>query len=358
MLENKPNYDEAMKRVEAWFDHEVIDRAPVRFSKHNVQYEGDNALDTSRWPSLRDRWFDSEYQIDSFLESISDTTFRAETFPVYWPNLGPDIYCAFFGSELEYGDITSWSIPLVKDVEDTAQIEAVQFDQNNPCLKKTEELTRLSLQKCEGKALTGVTCWCPGIDSVAGWLGPENLCMALLTNPDEVKLLAQRTIPPFQPLAEHFYSMLFEKGLPSVGWMEIPHAGTCHIAQTDFANMISPDQFREFCQPYLRQEIEHMDRIIFHMDGKGVANHVDELITEPKIDAIQWVQGVGDDEPIMQWMPLIKKIQAGGKSLVIDLKQDELEPFISEISPKGIFLCIPAEDNVQEDILQRLLRWK
>ena len=74
------------------------------------------------------------------------------------------------------------------------------------------------------------------------------------------------------------------------------------------------------------------------MDGPGVANHVDELIAEPGIDAIQWAQGVGDDEPIMQWVPLIKRIQQGGKAVVVDLK--------------------PAEDNIQEDILKRLDKWR
>jgi len=356
-LESKPNYEEAMGRISAWFQCEVLDRAPVRFSRHNVQYEGAAGLDTTRWGALKDRWFDSEHQVDSFLEGIEGQAFRAETFPVFWPNLGPDIYAAFFGTELSFGDITSWSKPLITDIEDDSQIAAVKFDENNEYLLKIEEMTKLALEKCAGRALVGVTCWCPGIDSIAAWLGSENLCMALVTNPNKVRRLSDLAIQSFRPLADRFYSMLLEKALPSVGWMEIPYAGVCHIAQTDFATMISPDHFREFCQPYLQQEITGMDKVIFHMDGKGVARHVDDLIAEAKIDAIQWVQGVGDDQPIMQWIPLIRKIQEGGKALVIDLQLDELEPFMAEVPPEGILLCIPAEDNVQDDIIEKLLKW-
>lgn len=69
-----------------------------------------------------------------------------------------------------------------------------------------------------------------------------------------------------------------------------------------------------------------------------MANHVDELMQIPEIGAIQWVQGVGNDRPIMQWIDFIKKMQSAGKSLVIDLQVDEVEPFLECMSPKGIYL--------------------
>lgn len=92
--------DRAVARVEAWFHQALIDRPPIRFSKHNIQYESTKALDPNRWPALCDRWFDAEYQVDAFLADLGSATLRAETFPVYWPNLGPEIYAAFFGVEL------------------------------------------------------------------------------------------------------------------------------------------------------------------------------------------------------------------------------------------------------------------
>lgn len=61
-----------------------------------------------------------------------------------------------------------------------------------------------------------------------------------------------------------------------------------------------------------------MTHNIFHMDGKGVAHHMDAILELPNVQAIQWVQGVADDMPIMQWTPLIQKIQAAGKSVVVD----------------------------------------
>ena len=69
-LETKPNYEEAMKRIDAWFHCEVLDRPPVRFARHNAQYDGDAGYNASRWPTRQMWWFDAEYQVDRFLKSL------------------------------------------------------------------------------------------------------------------------------------------------------------------------------------------------------------------------------------------------------------------------------------------------
>ncbi|MBC7960553.1 MAG: hypothetical protein H7X94_11840, partial [Vallitaleaceae bacterium] len=84
----------------------------------------------------------------------------------------------------------------------------------------------------------------------------------------------------------------------------------------------------------------------------------DSILSVPEINAIQWVQGVGTDLPIMQWIPFIKKIQASGKSLVVDLHPSELEAFIGEMSPEGLMLCMNSSDEEeQQKILKRVEKW-
>jgi hypothetical protein len=102
-----------------------------------------------------------------------------------------------------------------------------------------------------------------------------------------------------------------------------------------------------------------MTHNIFHVDGKGVARHIDLILELPNLQAIQWVQGVGDDLPIMQWVPFIRRVQAAGKSVVVDLTRAELEPFIEAVRPEGILLCLASDDEADERaVLQRLLKWK
>ena len=123
--------------------------------------------------------------------------------------------------------------------------------------------------------------------------------------------------------------------------------------------MLSREQFREFVLPVLQREVKVARHNVLHMDGKGVARHLDDFLAIPELAGIQWVQGVAEDEPILQWVPLIQKIQNAGKGVVVDLKVSELEPFMDAVSPEGIYLCIASDDEEeQQAILKRLLKWK
>ena len=92
-LEFKPDMEQCLKRIYAWYEGELLDRPPVRFSRHNAEYE---ILDNSgrTWASLKDRWFDAEYQLEKFIRESREKRFLAETFPVYWPALGPHVFAA------------------------------------------------------------------------------------------------------------------------------------------------------------------------------------------------------------------------------------------------------------------------
>jgi hypothetical protein len=131
-----------------------------------------------------------------------------------------------------------------------------------------------------------------------------------------------------------------------------------HIPSCDFSALISKDQYIEFGLPILRQEVQQMTHNIFHLDGPGVANHLESILSVPEINAIQCVQPPGNGQPIMQWVGLIKHIQAAGKSVVVNLLKEELGDFIEQMNPKGLFLCIAAEDeNEQKDIIARVEKW-
>ncbi len=162
----------------------------------------------------------------------------------------------------------------------------------------------------------------------------------------------------FLMVFEHFDALLKANGLPSVTWMAIPSFGRMHIPSSDFASMISPQQFRTYALPALLAEVQHMTHNIFHVDGKSVARHLDAILELPNLQAIQWVQGVGADAPIMQWVPLIQRVQTASKSIVVDLAPEELDSFIEAVRPEGIFLTMASADEAQKEaILKRVARW-
>lgn len=156
---------------------------------------------------------------------------------------------------------------------------------------------------------------------------------------------------------DHYDTILKTHQQPSITWMGIPSFGRLHIPSCDFAALVSPRVIEEFYLPTLNREVRAMSHNIYHLDGKGTLRHLDRILEVPQIQAIQWVQGMGKDTPILQWMPLLKRIQAAGKSVVVDLALDELEEFIGGMEREGLFLCLAAEPDIQTEIIRRVERW-
>ncbi|NLF76957.1 MAG: hypothetical protein GX573_14760 [Chloroflexi bacterium] len=351
-LESMPGSDLAMRRVYAWFEGAIIDRPPVRFMAHNAFVDQANQA----YPSddLRDRWFDAEFQVETFIKSIEGQTFHGETFPVFWPNLGPEVYAGFYGAELQYGEVTSWSIPLVRDWADMARLK---LDLDNVYLRKLDEITRCALERCDGRFLVGYTDLHPGVDCAAAWRDPQQLCLDMIEAPEQAKALIDIAIRDFEMIYNHFDALLKEHRQPSASWMGIPSFGRMHIPSCDFSSLISRKMFAEFCLPVLQREVKSMTHNIFHIDGRGVAKHLDAILSVPEVHALQWVQGVGSDLPIMQWVPQIKEMQARAP-VIVDLNKRELDAFMEVMEPEGIFLWIASENEEEElELLKRISRW-
>jgi hypothetical protein len=344
-----------MQRVDAWYHCEILDRPPIRFMAHNAFL--DTGVDYAKLSpeERRARWLDVEYQVDLFEKSIEGHNFHGETFPVFWPNLGPNVYAAFYGAELEFGEVTSWSKPIVCDWDDMGSLK---LDMDNIYFKKIEELTRHALDRCRGRYLVGYTDLHPGIDCAAAWRGMDQLCIDMVDCPEQVKELTERAIADFETVYDHFDAMLKAHGQPSSSWMGIPSFGRMHIPSCDFAALISPSHFEKYALPILEQEVQGMTHNIFHLDGRGVARHLEKILSVPEVHAIQWVQGVGDDQPIMQWVPLLKELQIRGVPVIVDQSRCELDQFMAAMDPQGLFLWIATENEEEElAVLRKVERW-
>jgi hypothetical protein len=344
-----------MERIEAWFHQEVLDRPPVRFYKHNAQFESGEPLDRTRWGSLRERWFDTDYQIESFEQSIEGKTFYAETFPVFCPNLGPGVYSAFYAGDIEFDEVTSWYHPVLDSLDNLSALESDPFQ--NLFIRKIEEMTRASLARCGDRYWVGYTDLHPSLDCMAAWRGVDGLCMDIAMEDQNLNRVMELSVCDFHRIFDHFDSMLREAKQPSGTWINIPCTGRLHIPSCDFSTMISTAHFEQFSLPQLRRELQGMDRCVYHVDGKGVARHLDVILAQPEIQAIQWVQGMGVDWPIMQWIPLLKQVLAAGKSVLVDVPMEELDAFMSHMPREGVFLCLGVTEGQEAETLKRVQRW-
>jgi len=342
-----------MARIYAWYDQKVLDRPPVRFHHHNVEYERHRTVE-GPWKTAEQRWLDVDFQVDTFAESLAGTPFLGETFPVFWPNLSAVVFNLFLGQHAIFDDVTAWTHPCVDNLD---RLPDLRVQRENKYFRAVEALTRRALDVAEGRFLVGYTDMYAGIDCTLGLRGMERMCFDLVTQPEPIKRLIDLAFTEYPDVYRQFDTVLKEHGQLSVTWMNLPSFETFNVLACDFATNVSTEHFNEFCMPVIRREAELFRHNVFHMDGPGVARHIDSILTLPNLVAVQWVQGYGRDKPIMQWVPLIQKIQQAGKSVVVDLELEELDEFMAAVDPTAIMLWVPAEPKDQPDVLERVKRW-
>ncbi len=352
-LQFKPDFDVCLARIYAWYERRIIDRPPVRFLHHNMEYEKRRTV-KGPWKTPEERWLDVDFQVQAFIDSLEATEFFGETFPVFWPNLSTLAYNLFLGQQAVFDDVTAWTYPCIDDLKDLPTLK-VHWD--GKYFKAVEAMTQRALELAEGQFMVGYTEMYAGVDCTAMLRGAEKICLDLILRPEPLMQLFDLVFKEFPQVYDHFDRSLKEHNQLSVTWMNLPSFETFNVLACDFATNISPAHFEEFCMPMIRKEAKLFKHNVYHLDGPGVARHIDAILTLPNLSAIHWVQGYGINEPVMQWLPLIKKIQESGKSVIVDLKMHELDEFMKEVDPRGIMLWIPAEPNEQKDILKRVSRW-
>jgi hypothetical protein len=68
-LAGKPDFEAGLDRIEAWFNHEVLDRPPVRFAEHNAEFAAARTLAGRTWPDLKARWFELN-ELEAFIAAM------------------------------------------------------------------------------------------------------------------------------------------------------------------------------------------------------------------------------------------------------------------------------------------------
>jgi hypothetical protein len=115
VFEFKPDYEQTLKRMEAFWEGDLLDRPLVQFRLEKPDEECVPLPDMGE-RTVTEFWLDAQYQAELALAQLSHLRFLGDTLPIAWANLGPDVFPAFYGCPLHFGDYgTSWSEPILQD---------------------------------------------------------------------------------------------------------------------------------------------------------------------------------------------------------------------------------------------------
>jgi hypothetical protein len=348
------DWDRRLERQDAMWTRQIIDRPVVCavVAKERPEWP---------WPkershrALRDRWMDAGWVAERALAGVMNSDYLGDALPHAWPNLGPEVFSAFFGCELEFGEETSWSVPMLKDWSEAGK---VRFSEDNVYWKKIVEITEALLAVGAGKFYTGITDMHPGGDAIAAFRDPVQLNYDMVEHLDEVKRMLRYVTDTYLKVYDFYHDKLRAAGQPISTWAGIVSSRSWLVPSNDFSCMISPRMFEEVFLQSIVEECRHYEASLYHLDGPAALKHLDALLGIRELSAIQWVYGAGHGRA-SDWLPVYRRCQAAGKGLELHLEPDELDLFMDNLRPEGLCIHLAGVRNREEAeaLIRRVARW-
>ena len=314
----KEDIEEAKERLKAWWDHELIDRPCILYiyPKPDISFPGLQDF----W-YLAKNWDDIEGCLDDFESKGRALYYGGEWLPWFWPNYGPGIMACVLGVEPKFEKQTQtvWFNRPTPVNEIVSHLENIQINQNNTWYNRLLKITEYAAKRAGKEYSVSMTDLGGIMDILSSFLGPTNIILTMKRKPEIIDQCRAIIMEKYLKVYDKLQDIIGEYNGGSNTWIPIWCPKRYYTIQCDFAAMLSPKLFKRFVLPDIIAQAEHMDYAIYHCDGPGQIVHLDDLVAIPSITAIQWVPGAGvgpaSDE---EWFPIYKKIQAAGKSIVVD----------------------------------------
>ncbi len=336
----KPDFDEALRHWRAFWEQEVLDRPCLKIV---VPPSGKDLQPLS---GVQNPHGDLASYVRQFDEWAANAYFAADAVPFFVPNFGPDVFSAFFGAELRFATdhSTSWVVPFVTDWDNVEEAfsrpRGYWWNAALDFVIKAREIGR-------GKFGVGIFDLHSNLDCLAAVRGPEQLCIDLFDCPDTVEQVLSWVRRAYPLVFEALYEASGQKETGCTTWLPMYYPGKFAVVQCDFICMIGPEHFRRFVLPALEEEAAYLGHCCFHLDGPEALVHLDDILSIPAIQAIQWVPGAGN-APLIEWIDLLKRIQEAGKSVYVGCTAEELPIFHKELAPDRVFYDVHGVASKKE----------
>ena len=350
----KEDWEETKARYLAWWAHEALDRCAIA-----VTAPKDNAPDVpepTRPPTPDERWTDLDY-ISALNERRHTSTFHGgEAFPTWQGGYpGNKRLAVFLGCPITLDFDTGWLDPILNGEE--IEYESLRLDEAEPHLAFTLRLLERAAHESKGKCIPSIGAFGGCGDTLAALRGNERLLYDLMERPEQVRAADQHLMDIWCRVYQRFYEVITDAAEGSTCWFSLWSPGKFYAGQNDFSYMIAPKTFRDVFVPTLERQTNFLDHTVYHVDGKGAFAHVDALCELPRLQALQILPGAGQPSPL-HFIPVLKKVQAAGKNLHIDLRPDEVEPALAELSARGLFIATSCETEAEaRALLKNAEKW-
>jgi len=362
-LITKPDWQEAEKRIDAWWHGEIIDRAVLQVTAPKLgpspEYAALGSSAGITDPAQLMRWFtDPAVVIPRLEKHVEMTCWGGEAFPVIFPVAVHlvAIVAAYLGAPYRPvpGSDSAWAEAII---EDWGAWPPLAYNPESPWWLISKKLLEAASPRAPGRYHIGVPDLNGPTEVVALLRGTERLLVDLLEAPEAVKQAVDEANLAWLRYWQAAIGIIHQHIGGYIYWIGIPSDRPSIDLQCDVSCMVSPKLFEEVFLPSIEQQTRWVERTIYHLDGPDAIRHLDALLALPHLSGIQWVPGAGAP-PMSKWIRLLRRIQAKGKLLVLNCEPWEVEILLAELEPEG--LCLQTSCPTVEmaaDLLAKTPRW-
>ena len=299
---------------------------------------------------LGQNWDDFEGALNEYETFLNVIEYGGENIPSFMPNYGPGIMAAVFGIEPKFQSRTNWFHRETSVEEIVPLLESAKLNMNNPWYARLKKVTEIAAKRAKGNYNVSITDIGGVLDILSSFLGPTNILLIMRRNPEIIDSCRAIILEKLLKVYDDLQTIIDQYCDGFNSWMNIWCPKRWYPIQCDFSAMLNPKWFKRFALPDIIAQAEHMDYAIYHLDGPNALVHLNDLLETPSITGIQWVPGAGKDLLSSEkWMPIYNKIQATGKSVVLDLfpEPEQLSYFYKVLNPKLIYSCTIFMDRAR-----------
>jgi 5-methyltetrahydrofolate--homocysteine methyltransferase len=335
------------KRWEAFWEQGLYDRPLLQVTAPRDGAPPAEGLDVD--PETQ--WTNVDFMIHRTLETIRTTYYGGEAIPWFWDPISAG-YALLFGCVPHFSKATMYVDPAPTGPDGFPSLSGWRDSPWWPWMRDgTAKAARLS----EGRYFVLPFWGNHAVDILAVVRGGQDFLMDVALHPAWVGSALREMTGIFYEIYEELWQYICPDAMGLEGSLDYCGCwspGRALAFDADMAYGVSSIHFRELMLPALLDWMGRVDHTIWHLDGKGSITHLDTLLALPEIDAIQWVQGAGAQE-ILQWVPLIRRIQRGGKSVQVICQPKEVVPVLGEIRPEGLTISTRCETEGEARALVR-----
>ena len=347
-LQYKPDFEDARRHWLAFWEQELIDRpcCMVRAPREGVACVPEPQY-------LSGAREDFGPIVDQVLAHAATVWWGGDAMPYYTPSFGPDMMAAWLGADLQFDPRdhgTNWVVACIDDWDGALPLT---LDPDNGWWRRMLDFCAALAAAFEGRMMVAHLDLHSNMDALSAMREPSRLCLDLMDVPGTI----DRAMRDVRGLYRPIYDALYQAGrmdrYGTCGWVPAYHPVRTNTIQCDFAALIGPEHFKRFVMPALEEEAAYLGHCVYHFDGPECLVHLDNICSIDGLDCIQWVTGARN-KAFMEWLDLLKKIQAKGKSLWVPCDPESIKVFHRELKPNMVFYDCHARDQQEGE---EVLRW-